>query len=341
MHFTKSILLAAGMALACWAGQARAADPINLPSLGTPAASASESAAESSREHLAQDAKCTRCHDENEAKPVLSIFQTPHGVTGDPRTPTCQSCHGESLAHIAGPKNGATLPPPPDVRFNNITYPESSAAKRAAVCLSCHKGTQRTHWAGSPHQVNGLACSDCHVAHNPVDKVRNRLTQPQVCFTCHKDRRADAQKISHHPILEGKVVCSDCHNPHGSVGPHLMKKATVNQTCWTCHADKRGPFLWEHQPVTEACTNCHTPHGSNISPLLKSRPPFLCQECHDGPHASGSAFGPGIAGPQAGGTGFPATGTISPNGNGGGRACLNCHVMVHGSNNPAGAFLQR
>jgi hypothetical protein len=24
-----------------------------------------------------------------------------------------------------------------------------------------------------------------------------------------------------------------------------------------------------------------------------------------------------------------------------GRACMNCHVMVHGSNSPAGGFLQR
>ncbi len=336
MQFIRKLILAAGLILAGWGATAFAADPINLPAMGesNPALS---TPAMVSKQKLAEDAKCTRCHDENESKPILSIFQTKHGVTADPRTPTCQSCHGPSLAHLAGPVNGKIAPP--DVRFNNDNYPESSASQRAAACLTCHKGTQRAHWDGSPHQVNGLACNDCHVIHSPVDKVRSRMTQPQVCFTCHKARRADIQKISHHPIGNGKMVCSDCHNPHGSVGPHLMKKATINATCWTCHADKRGPFLWEHQPVTENCTDCHTPHGSNIAPLLKSRPPFLCQECHDGPHASINPAGPGIAGAQVPGTGY--IGTPNPTATTAGRACLNCHVMVHGSNSPAGAFLFR
>jgi DmsE family decaheme c-type cytochrome len=112
---------------------------------------------------------------------------------------------------------------------------------------------------------------------------------------------------------------------------------TVNETCWQCHADKRGPFLWEHQPVTEACTNCHTPHGSNIAPLLKSRPPFLCDECHDGPHNSQAPYGTGAARIQGGL--LPAG--ANPNSNAVGRACMNCHVMVHGSNSPAGAYLHR
>ena len=116
-----------------------------------------------------------------------------------------------------------------------------------------------------------MACVSCHEIHAAHDKVRDRKTQTEVCFTCHKEQRADTHKISTHPIDAGKVVCSDCHNPHGSAGPKLLKKNTVTETCFTCHAEKRGPFLWEHQPVTEDCTNCHTPHGSNITPLLKDR----------------------------------------------------------------------
>ena len=41
---------------------------------------------------LTGDAVCTRCHDESETKPILAIYQTKHGVRGDPSTPTCQSC---------------------------------------------------------------------------------------------------------------------------------------------------------------------------------------------------------------------------------------------------------
>jgi DmsE family decaheme c-type cytochrome len=164
--------------------------------------------------------------------------------------------------------------------------------------------------------------------------VREKPTQAQVCYTCHQDQKAQANKFSHHPIPEGKIACSDCHNPHGSAGPKLLVKNTVTETCYTCHAEKRGPFLWEHQPATEDCTICHTPHGSNITPLLKSRPPFMCDECHDGPHASKNPVAGNAAGAQGGITGNPSSSYT-------GRACMNCHSMVHGSNDPAGALLQR
>jgi DmsE family decaheme c-type cytochrome len=166
--------------------------------------------------------------------------------------------------------------------------------------------------------------------------------QTEVCFTCHKEQRADTHKISTHPIDAGKVICSDCHNPHGSAGPKLLKKATVTETCYTCHAEKRGPFLWEHQPATEDCTNCHTPHGSNITPLLKSRPVFLCQECHDGPHNSKSPAGNNAVAFPAGQLTAAATPAPAyPSTQSAARGCMNCHAMVHGSNSPAGAFLHR
>ena len=50
-------------------------------------------------------------------------------------------------------------------------------------------------------------------------RVLNKVTQPEVCFACHKTQRAQIHQISTHPILAGKMACSDCHNPHGSTGP--------------------------------------------------------------------------------------------------------------------------
>ncbi len=310
---------------------------INLPDIGGDVPKAVIA-----KESLKKDAVCTRCHDESEPTPILSIYQTKHGVKGDPRTPTCQSCHGESEKHLHGDPNvkGRAAP---DIIFKKGTYEVSDERVRSAQCLTCHKGTARTNWDGSQHQNNQMACNSCHTVHAPADKVRDKKTQTEVCFTCHKEQRADTHKISTHPIDAGKVVCSDCHNPHGSAGPKLLKMNTVTETCFLCHAEKRGPFLWEHQPATEDCTNCHTPHGSNITPLLKSRPPFLCQECHDGPHNSKTPVGPGAAGFQGGLSTTNATGAalIFPNTEGVARGCMNCHAMVHGSNSPAGALLQR
>jgi DmsE family decaheme c-type cytochrome len=295
---------------------------------------------------LKGDAKCTGCHDEAdeptgratmlELNPgVLAIATTKHGAKGDARTPTCTDCHGESDNHRG--HKGKDKPPSPDRSFRPMS--STPAGERSAACLHCHKGDKRAHWEGSQHAVNDVACNSCHKVHAEHDKVREKKTQAEVCFACHKEERADTHKISTHPIGAGKVVCSDCHNLHGSGGPRLMKKNTVNETCWTCHAEKRGPFLFEHQPVVEDCTSCHTPHGSNITPLLKSRSPFLCQECHDGSHASGTPVALNAAGNQAGFVG--ATPANGPSKNNVGRGCMNCHSLIHGSNSPAGGYFQR
>ncbi|MCK9379754.1 MAG: DmsE family decaheme c-type cytochrome [Sulfuritalea sp.] len=280
---------------------------------------------------LRGDAKCTRCHDEADSPELLAIATTRHGVKGDARTPSCTSCHGDSEKHLG--HKGSAKPPSPDRTFGKKTL--NSAAERSDACLTCHKGTKRTYWQGSQHASNDVACSSCHKIHGQNDKVRNKKTQTEVCFTCHKTERNETHKISAHPLADGKMACSDCHNAHGSAGPKLLAKNTLNETCYTCHSEKRGPFLWEHQPATENCASCHTAHGSNISPLLKSRAPFMCSQCHDGPHNSKAPYGPVAAGNQGG---FVGT---NPTENATGRACMNCHAMVHGSNSPAGALLHR
>ena len=278
---------------------------------------------------LDRDKVCTACHNESWRTPVLSIYQTKMGVRGDPRTPSCQDCHGASEGHLKqGPGTS------PDVVFKKGPFAASDDRVRINQCISCHKGGARTRWAGSQHPNNQVACNDCHKVHAPADPVLTRKTQTQVCFTCHREQRADSLKISTHPIREGKVVCSDCHNPHGSTGPSQVKKNTINETCHQCHAEKRGPFLFEHQPVVENCAACHAPHGSNLAPMMISRSPFLCQSCHDGPHASETPAGRNAAGNQAGFSGSP-----SPNVTG--RGCLNCHSQIHGSNSPSGGYFQR
>lgn len=269
---------------------------------------------------------CTACHHENYKIPVMSIFKTKHGVMADSRAPfgdrACMSCHGDSVEHLKD------ITKQPDVLF--AEYSHNTPAEKNAPCLSCHENGIRMHWKGGQHETNNLACVDCHKIHTDHDKVRDKKTQPQVCFKCHKDRQADILKPYSHPIKEGKVACSDCHNPHGTVGPKLLKKNNVVETCYQCHAEKRGPFLWEHPPVREDCTNCHNPHGSIHQALLKQRVPFLCQQCHlMNQHPSGVYSGTGI--PSGGGA---AQQLLI-------RGCENCHSAVHGSNHPGGRRWQR
>jgi DmsE family decaheme c-type cytochrome len=128
-------------------------------------------------------------------------------------------------------------------------------------------------------------------------------------------------RSAHMPLREGKIVCSDCHNPHGSFTEGLLRTASINDTCYKCHAEKRGPFLFEHLPVRENCLNCHDPHGSVNEFMLKVARPRLCTECHTFGHG-GNVQGPMVV------QGFS-------------RSCNNCHTAVHGTNDPSGALLHR
>ncbi len=297
------------------------------------------------RAALQKDADCTACHNESWPKPILAIYQTPHGNKADVRTPGCRTCHGASDGHMKDPSGV-----PPDVVFAASSKRVSAADARTASCLQCHENRilPRPNWKGSPHQSAGLACNDCHTIHAADQRALNRATQAQVCFTCHKEQRAQTRRVSSHPLAvtgigsPPKMVCSDCHDPHGSTGPMLLVKNTVNETCYTCHAEKRGPFLWEHAPVVDDCTNCHTPHGSTTAALLKTRTPWLCQECHSGDHAAQVNSGANLAaGAVTTVNGIQAPGASAPRAQMAARACLNCHVLIHGSNHPAGSKYQR
>jgi DmsE family decaheme c-type cytochrome len=149
-----------------------------------------------------------------------------------------------------------------------------------------------------------------------------KATEIETCGQCHLQRRAQLMRSSHMPLREGKMTCTSCHNPHGTVAEKLLKANSINDNCYTCHAEKRGPFLWEHPPVTESCSNCHEPHGSNHEKLLKVSKPRLCQQCHvETRHPTRSSD--------------PATRFVFN------RSCTNCHSLVHGSNHPSGRPLNR
>lgn len=271
-------------------------------------------------------AYCVTCHDEED---LPDMSRSAHGFAADKRAPDCISCHGPSETHAHQPA-GVSVQPKPDFyfgkKFGKVT--PLAANDRSRVCQTCHdKDAKRALWSGSQHQAADVACDSCHKVHANSDKILNKITQPDTCYSCHKEQRAQLNRPSHHPVPEGKMTCSDCHNVHGSAGPKLVKRDSLNDTCYTCHAEKRGPFVHQHAPVAEDCSNCHNSHGSTVPAMLKARPPMLCQQCHT-PHAQ-TGNGP-IAGQLTGATRAQNSVTIWQ-----GRSCQNCHTQVHGSNNPS------
>lgn len=277
---------------------------------------------------------CLTCHDEeadSASFTTAGIFKTRHAQRGNAHAPfgagglQCEACHGPGARHSAkGSKKLLTIN---SLKANSFM----PAGERNQPCLTCHQSGERTGWHAGAHERSDLACTDCHKLHTERDPVAAKATQPEVCFTCHKQQRADFHKASSHPVRFGRMSCSDCHNAHGSTNPAMLSKPTLSQACTSCHAEKRGPVLWEHAPVTEDCTLCHTSHGSVRPALLTKSPPLLCQQCHT------VASHPAVA----------RTGAALPGGGGGGSifllagGCTNCHTQVHGSNHPAGAKLMR
>lgn len=265
---------------------------------------------------------CLTCHEDQ----VKSLEKTLHGRSVDVRTPAaradrmCETCHGPGKTHAeSGDKK--------DIKsFKVLT---ASAAN--ATCMSCHEN-RKTHinWSGSKHDIRKVSCISCHSVHSPKSESAQLKTvrATETCISCHKEQAVKFKKSSHMPLNEGKIECTSCHTPHGSTNVKMLKVGnTINESCVSCHTEKRGPFLWEHAPVSKSCVTCHSPHGSNNDRMLVAKVPMLCQRCHvPSRHPATMYDGTQLAN---------ASNRLL------GRGCVTCHQQIHGSNSPSGHFWHR
>jgi DmsE family decaheme c-type cytochrome len=241
-----------------------------------------------------------------------------------PENTGCEGCHGPGKAHVAAHGGKATI-----IAFSQLTPEQTMNA-----CLRCHsQALARANIRRSPHTLNDVACTQCHSIHKPATpKYLLAKSQPELCYGCHVDVRGQFSQPFKHPVDQGFMACSDCHNPHGTfpptwrteARPAMVDQALGNEeACLKCHSDKRGPFAFEHPPVrVEGCEMCHYPHGSSNSRLLRRPVVFtLCLECHNGAGTFGRS-----------GTGVPS---LTPTHNMTDpryQNCTNCHIRIHGSN---------
>ena len=235
----------------------------------------------------------------------------------------CENCHGPGKAHAE--QGGGKGKDSKIISFSK--HDPTPVAVRNQMCVACHQQGEHLFWTGSAHESADVACTSCHVVMQDITP-KSQLAKPTVldtCGTCHLRQRAQQFRSSHMPLREGKMTCTSCHSPHGSVTPALLKENSLNDTCFTCHAEKRGPFLWEHAPVVESCANCHDPHGSNHERMLKISKPRLCQQCHIETRHPTTPYGRDPASLK-----FVL-----------GRSCASCHVNIHGSNHPSGFAFTR
>lgn len=180
---------------------------------------------------------------------------------------------------------------PPDVPGANFVGNQA--------CFECHTNYVRQFPASAHARLHvehlppsgQSGCESCHgpgSKHVQVGGGRGRFIvnpgkDPAACFACHLETHAEFSLPQHHPVIEGRMNCVQCHDPHGG---DIFKPAgglalaRFNQACAGCHREQARPFVFEHEALREGCTVCHDPHGSINAKLLVEADNNLCLKCH-------------------------------------------------------------
>ncbi len=241
---------------------------------------------------------CVKCH-----APAFKVLQgTIHQSLGSrtaPLTIGCGSCHAGAEKHAREGGRAALVD----------SMHGTSAMHQRQVCMTCHNREETlTHVRAGAHFRNEVTCLSCHSPAARAGKVREDAERR--CTQCHADVAAQFKQPNRHPVPEGHMWCSDCHNPHDA--RRKIRDRKLNQlSCVKCHKQYRGPFVFAHQADRlEGCVICHVPHGtSNRRMMRQATTQQNCLQCH---------------------ADFPSfhdqtQGAVFTN-------CLSCHTEIHGSN---------
>ncbi len=175
---------------------------------------------------------CYACH--TDAALLKPVSDWRHPVQPVALHLACTSCH-VSTAHSA-----AQPPPRPTGDYNS------------AGCYSCHASVRAERRMLHSHsELRSVRCCDCHPAHAPLRAALPALFVPQPvrpgwlgaydwertnadCLACHPatlltmDLRRGFVTLNtenYHAlhVQRGRVLCIECHAPHGSFMPAMLR----------------------------------------------------------------------------------------------------------------------
>ncbi len=165
---------------------------------------------------------------------------------------SCEQCHDQITKHFGSSAHARLIAQGPN-------------AGTDVGCESCHG-------PGSVHVESGGA----------IRTIVNPERNPESCFQCHSNLRAEFNLPYRHPVVEGRLGCSACHESHRGDAFKAGRTAlhSENELCLECHRNQMGPHVFEHEAMREGCSTCHHPHGSVNQKLLTERNSILCLKCH-------------------------------------------------------------
>jgi len=171
------------------------------------------------------------------------------------------------LLMVAAP----TIPPRPTDRVQSCTTSE------------CHTAERSDPYVHGPATAG--ACTMCHVW---LDEAKHSFELKhdgaRLCGFCHLGEVVTAARYLHEPVEQGK--CLECHDPHGSAVPFLLRAESDRDLCLECHAETfDGPYA-HAADAQRACSGCHQPHASMLPNLLRAQGRMLCVGCHPDAGAS-------------------------------------------------------
>jgi DmsE family decaheme c-type cytochrome len=277
--------------------------------------------------YIGTDRCLSACHSHDRIRRDFEASTMGVQMSGQSNMPqvNCESCHGpgslavENVTPELVAKDAAEAKETACKYDTFIDLKNLPSQAKSLLCLRCHSenATLNLHnWNAGAHALSDVSCFDCHNVHAGPSLITQPKDTRDMCLKCHQQQAAEFSLPSRHPLMEKKIFCTDCHDPHGTAGEGLLKEDTLKETCTRCHGEKEGPYAFEHADINDDCAACHSPHGSVNNNLLIVREPFLCLQCHQGHTTTDDASTRVSKGAYY-------------------TRCTDCHSQIHGSDLPS------
>jgi len=200
------------------------------------------------------EARCAQCHD-------MSVNERPDEPFEDISKSHCYACHRVLLerkyAHapvanfICTPCHSGEAPRSASASATRFPTPDPIGPR----CLKCHEEKQK-RWRTKSYRHDPAGAEKCTKCHNPhsSDVNKNFLRKPtwKLCTSCHADKsdksayirlfeeRAKRGEEIYGRLLANGFACTDCHDPHASDAPFLLREELEHNLSEVCFALSKG-----------------------------------------------------------------------------------------------------